>query len=112
MFGSLTEYNNTHAFGPVYCLKETHSSTMTCSDEFYDCLINNWDCGYYQLKMLWKEYMPKELAKFRALYSKLADKMRPMMYELGLVLNDNKKSTSVRIVLSFFVVLCNAFLCR
>ena len=85
MFGSLTEYNNTHAFGPVYCLKETHSSTVTCSDEFHDCQINNWDCGYYQLKMLWKEYMPKELAKFRALYSKLADKMRPMMYELGFI---------------------------
>ena len=57
---------------------------MFC-DDFPDCQINNWDCGYYQLKMLWKEYMPKELAKFRALYSKLADKMRPMMYELGFI---------------------------
>ena len=45
--------------------------------------INNWDCGYYQLKALWKEYMPKEFAEFRALYNKLAEKMRPMVYELG-----------------------------
>ena len=42
-----------------------------------------WDCGYYQLKALWKEYMPKEFAEFRSLYNKLADKMRPMVYELG-----------------------------
>lgn len=45
--------------------------------------INNWDCGYYQLKALWKEYMPEEFAEFRSLYNKLADKMRPMVYELG-----------------------------
>ena len=45
--------------------------------------INNWDCGYYQLKALWKEYMPEEFAEFRALYNKLAEKMRPMVYELG-----------------------------
>lgn len=45
--------------------------------------INNWDCGYYQLKFMWKEYMPEEFAEFRALYNKLAEKMRPMVYELG-----------------------------
>ena len=45
--------------------------------------INNWDCGFYQIKALLKEFMPDDLKEFRALYKKLADKMRPMIYELG-----------------------------
>ena len=45
--------------------------------------INNWDCGFYQIKALCKKYMPEELNKFKEIYKKLADKMRPMVYELG-----------------------------
>lgn len=45
--------------------------------------INNWDCGWYQIKALLKEFMPDELKEFRTLYKQLADKMRPMVYELG-----------------------------
>ena len=45
--------------------------------------INNWDCGFYQIKALLKEFMPDDLKEFRALYKQLADKMRPMIYELG-----------------------------
>ena len=45
--------------------------------------INNWDCGFYQIKALLKEFMPDDLKEFRVLYKKLADKMRPMVYELG-----------------------------
>ena len=45
--------------------------------------INNWDCGFYQIKVLCREYMPEELNKFKEVYKKLADKMRPMVYELG-----------------------------
>ena len=45
--------------------------------------INNWDCGYYQLKGLWSVYMKDEFKQFRDLFNNLADKMRPMVYELG-----------------------------
>lgn len=45
--------------------------------------INNWDCGWYQIKALLKEFMPDDLKEFRSLYKQLADKMRPMVYELG-----------------------------
>lgn len=45
--------------------------------------INNWDCGYYQLKGLWSVYMKDEFKQFRDLFNNLADKMRPMIYELG-----------------------------
>lgn len=42
-----------------------------------------WDAGWYQVKAVLKEYMPNELKEFRDLYNKLADKMRPLVYELG-----------------------------
>ena len=45
--------------------------------------INNWDVGWYQIKALLKEFMPDDLKEFRVLYKQLADKMRPMIYELG-----------------------------
>ena len=45
--------------------------------------INNWDCGFYQINKLCKEYMPELLKEFKEVYKALADKMRPMVYELG-----------------------------
>ena len=45
--------------------------------------ISNWDAGFYQLKALWKQYLPDDFSEFKSLYKALADKMRPMVYELG-----------------------------
>jgi hypothetical protein len=45
--------------------------------------INNWDCGFYQIKALAKEYAKDDLEEFKKLYKALADTMRPMVYELG-----------------------------
>lgn len=45
--------------------------------------IMNWDCGWYQIKAVLKEYFPDDLKEFQELYKILADKMRPMVYELG-----------------------------
>lgn len=42
-----------------------------------------WDAGWYQIKAMLKEYMPDKLKEFQTLYKALADKMRPMVYELG-----------------------------
>ena len=47
----------------------------------YQILV--WDASYYQLKAMWKEFMPNEYKEFTELFKKLADKMRPMVYELG-----------------------------
>lgn len=52
-------------------------------EEHPEYQIMNWDASYYQLKAMWKEYMPEALKEFNELYKKLADKMRPMVYELG-----------------------------
>lgn len=53
------------------------------NEEHPEYQILNWDASYYQLKAMWKEYMPQEYKEFTELYKKLADKMRPMVYELG-----------------------------
>ena len=45
--------------------------------------IMNWDCGWYQIKAVLKEYFADDLKEFQELYKILADKMRPMVYELG-----------------------------
>lgn len=53
------------------------------NEEHPEYQINNWDCGWYQIKALVKEYMPEDYKKFDELYKALGDKMRPMVYELG-----------------------------
>ena len=45
--------------------------------------INNWDCGFYQLKALLKEFMPNDLKTFRTLHKQLGNKIRQQVYELG-----------------------------
>lgn len=45
--------------------------------------INNWDCGFYQLKALLKEFMQDDLKAFRTLHKKLGDKIRQQVYEFG-----------------------------
>ena len=53
------------------------------NEEHPEFQIMNFDCGWYQIKAMLKEYMPQEYKEFTELYKKLADKMRPMVYELG-----------------------------
>jgi len=52
----------------------------------YENQLDNWDAGYAQLKLLWKEHYPEQFKEFRAKYKLLEDKMRPMVYELGFLL--------------------------
>lgn len=53
------------------------------NEEHPEYQILNWDCGWYQIKALAKEYAKKEMTEFDALYKSLADKMRPLVYEVG-----------------------------
>ena len=45
--------------------------------------INNFDCGWYQIKAMLKQYMPNELKAFNELYKSFAEQLKPMVYELG-----------------------------
>lgn len=58
-----------------------YRSLFNDSHPEYQCL--NWDASYYQLKPIWREFLPENFKEFKELYKKLSDKMRPMVYELG-----------------------------
>lgn len=48
-----------------------------------DYHIHTWDAGYYQLKNLWKEYLPEDFKKFRDLFKSFGNELRPLVYSLG-----------------------------
>ena len=45
--------------------------------------LSSWDCGYAQLKLVWKEYMSTEFKEFDKLRKELVNKLRPKVYEFG-----------------------------
>jgi len=45
--------------------------------------ILNWDCGWYQIKALAKEYAKTDFDDFDKTFKKLENKMRPMVYTIG-----------------------------
>lgn len=64
-------------------VRKTFKYRKLFNEEHENYQINNWDCGWYQIKALAKEYAKDDLEQFKTLYKKLADKMLPMVYELG-----------------------------
>lgn len=48
-----------------------------------DYHIHTWDAGYYQLKNLWKEYLPDDFKQFRDVFKQFGNELRPLVYELG-----------------------------
>lgn len=61
-------------------LDATMKRRIVFNEEHPEYQVNNFDCGWYQIKaMATKE----ELKEFKTLFDRLADKMRPMVYELG-----------------------------
>lgn len=45
-----------------------------------------WDAGVYQLKHLWREYFAEDWEALREAHRKLADRMRPGVYDFGFLL--------------------------
>jgi hypothetical protein len=45
--------------------------------------LNAWDCGYAQLKLVWKEFLKDDFKTFDDLRKKLAENLRPKVYEFG-----------------------------
>ena len=64
-------------------VRKTFKYRTQFNQEHPEYQINNWDCGFYQIKVLCREYMPELLKEFKEVYKVLADKMRPMVYTLG-----------------------------
>lgn len=57
------------------------------NQEHPDYYINTWDSGYYQLKNLWKKYMPDDFNQFSKLYKQLESELIPLVYKLGFLKN-------------------------
>ena len=64
-------------------VRKTFKYRELFNEDHPEVQINNWDCGWYQIKALAKEYAKDDLEEFKKLYKTLADTMRPMVYELG-----------------------------
>lgn len=64
-------------------VRKTFKYRELFNDIMPEVQINNWDCGFYQIKLLCKEFAPDLLKEFKDVYKQLADTMRPMVYELG-----------------------------
>lgn len=64
-------------------VRKTFKYRMMFDEDNENYQINNWDCGWYQIKALAKEYAKDDFEEFKTVYKKLGDKMRPMVYELG-----------------------------
>jgi hypothetical protein len=47
--------------------------------------LDSFDAGYAQLKLVWKEYFKDEFEAFRKLYKDFEDRLRPLVYELGIL---------------------------
>lgn len=50
--------------------------------------IMNWDCGWYQIKELAKEYMKDDFTNFQKEYKILSEEMSKKVYELGFIIGD------------------------
>lgn len=67
----------------IQLTKKSFSMRETFDSEHPEYQVMNWDCGWYQIKAILKDYYKDDLEDFGNLYKVLADKMRPMVYELG-----------------------------
>ena len=64
-------------------VRKTFKYRSLFGEEHENYCIHAFDCGWYQVKALAKEYAKDDLEEFKALYKKLSEKMRPLVYELG-----------------------------
>lgn len=64
-------------------VKKSISMRQAMSDTNPEYHLNSWDAGYAQLKLVWKQYFKDDFDAFRKAYTRLEDRMRPLVYELG-----------------------------
>ena len=64
-------------------VRNTFKYRLMFDSEHPEYQIMNWDCGWYQIKALAKEYKKADYDEFCILFKKLEERMRPMVYELG-----------------------------
>lgn len=79
---------STEAQTVLDCFKECIVATANVRKAYDEAhpelqLDTRWDCGWRQLKDLFKEHCNEEFTKLREAYKVLENKLRPQVYELG-----------------------------
>jgi len=64
-------------------VKLTFNFRTSLHSEHPEYHLNTWDAGWYQIKLLLKQFYPDKLKHFTKKYKELEDRMRPLVYELG-----------------------------
>lgn len=64
-------------------IRKTFEYREIFNQQYPEYQIMNWDCGWYQIKGIIREYFTEDLNHFSELFKMLSDKMEPMVYELG-----------------------------
>ena len=67
----------------VELTKKTFKFRKMFNEQYPEYQVMNWDCGWYQVKAMVKEYFPDDLDDFTVLYKQLEEKLTPLVYELG-----------------------------
>ena len=78
---------STEAQAVIDCFKEcivaTANVRKTYGEAHPELQVARWDCGWRQLKDLFKEHCNEQFTKLREAYKVLENKLRPQVYELG-----------------------------
>lgn len=64
-------------------VRKTFDMRKVLHEEKPEYHLNTWDAGWYQIKLILKEFYPDRLKEFTRLYKEFEDRMRPQVYELG-----------------------------
>jgi len=64
-------------------LRKSINERKLLSESHPEYHLNCFDCGYAQLKLVWKEYFKEEFKMFRDKYKQFENRMIPLVYELG-----------------------------
>jgi hypothetical protein len=62
---------------------KTFDMRMALHDEKPEFHLNTWDAGWYQIKLILKQFYQDDLREFVKKYKEFEDRMRPLVYELG-----------------------------
>jgi hypothetical protein len=64
-------------------VKKTFDMREILHNEHPEYHLQTWDAGWYQIKLILKQFYPDDLKDFTKKYKEFEDRMRPLVYELG-----------------------------
>jgi hypothetical protein len=64
-------------------VKKSFAMRQVIHEEHPEYHLNTWDAGWYQIKLILKQFYLEDLKTFTKKYKEFEDRMRPLVYELG-----------------------------